>query len=45
MAQWRVWRPMVMQLRVRMRAAAEKAIGQLRRLLQQLRARGAAGQQ
>jgi hypothetical protein len=44
-AQWRVWRPTVMRLRARMRVAAEKALAQLRRFLQHLRARRAAGQQ
>jgi hypothetical protein len=41
---WRTLRPVVARLRTGLRAATEKAIGQLRGLLQQLRAWRAAGQ-
>ena len=43
-AQWRLWRPGIVRLRDRGRAAAERVAEQLRRLAQQLRARWAAPQ-
>jgi hypothetical protein len=41
-AQWRILRPTMLQLRAAMRAAAEKAIAGVRRLVQEMRARRAA---
>jgi hypothetical protein len=41
-AQWRAWRPILLQLQSAMRATASKLAGQLRRFVHELRARRAA---